>query len=265
MRSVFDTYLKLLDVSRQLPSLEYLTELTTAHITNIPFENISKLYYYHAKGLKYIPDIDLYLSGIKNNNFGGTCYSNNYHFNQLLNHLGFEAWLCGADMSAPDVHLTNIVVINDNKYLVDVGYAAPFYTPVPIDIKKPYSINHGSDFYKFFPLNKNGFIELKQYRDNKLKHGYIVKPIKRLIEDFEGVIKDSFRESATFLNRITIVKFYKGSSISLRNYSLIKITDSKPNKINLIGRQDIVDTIEINFKMPREIIENALSFIRNLD
>jgi len=41
---VVDHYLTILGVVRREPSLEALRELLAAHLTRIPFENISKLY-----------------------------------------------------------------------------------------------------------------------------------------------------------------------------------------------------------------------------
>ena len=96
-----------------------------------------------------------------------------------------------------------------------------------MDIKKIYSIVHGYDKYSYFPINKNGVFELKQFRGNKIKHGYKVKPFKRNIEEFKKVIEDSFAPSATFLNRITIIKFDHTSSVSVRNYSLVKINNKR--------------------------------------
>jgi hypothetical protein len=48
---VVDHYLTILGVVRREPSLEALRELLAAHLTRIPFENISKLYYRQRLGL----------------------------------------------------------------------------------------------------------------------------------------------------------------------------------------------------------------------
>jgi len=77
---VVDQYLAILGVVRREPSLEALRELLKAYLTRIPFENISKLYYRKRLGLVSLPPIQLYLDGIDKYHFGGTCYSNNYHF-----------------------------------------------------------------------------------------------------------------------------------------------------------------------------------------
>ena len=81
---VVDHYLAILGLLRRNPSLDALRELLAAHLTKVPFENISKLYYRKRLGLVDLPDIRLYLEGIEKYHFGGTCYSNNYHFHLLL-------------------------------------------------------------------------------------------------------------------------------------------------------------------------------------
>ncbi|PLX13441.1 MAG: hypothetical protein C0597_11750, partial [Marinilabiliales bacterium] len=106
---LFLKYLKLLGLRKQNPGFEYLREIVHAQISKIPFENLSKLLYKKRINLNGLIDFELYLEGIEKYNFGGTCYTNNFYFNQLLEWLGFEVKLCGADMKEPNVHLVNIV------------------------------------------------------------------------------------------------------------------------------------------------------------
>jgi arylamine N-acetyltransferase len=126
-------YLRLLGVSAREPNLSALKNLVRAQMMRVPFENISKLKWKHESGGAGIPDLKRYLRGIRDYNFGGTCYTNASHFHSLLAHLGYDVKLCGADMSQPDVHLVNVVRIDNREYLVDVGYAAPFLEPLPFD------------------------------------------------------------------------------------------------------------------------------------
>ncbi len=130
---LLERYLRLLGVPRRTPSLEGLRELVQAQLCRVPFENVSKLYYKKHLGLASLPSLELFLDGIERFNFGRTCYSNNYYFYQLLANLGYQANLCGVDMSNPDVHLVSMAELDQRQYLVDVGYAAPFAVPLPRD------------------------------------------------------------------------------------------------------------------------------------
>jgi len=102
-------YLSLLGVSRRPPSFHALRELVAAHVTRIPFENISKLHYHRHLGLHELPPLPLYLEGIERYHFGGTCYPNNFYLYSLLASLDYEVKLCGADMTNPDVHIVIMV------------------------------------------------------------------------------------------------------------------------------------------------------------
>lgn len=198
--SLFKEYLRVLNVSIKKPNLAALKELIRSHLQHIPFENISKLYYKKKFKLCYMPGFELYIEGIRKYNFGGTCYSNNFYFNQLLRYLGYNVVLCGADMKAPDVHLASIVTIEGQEFIADVGYAAPFLEPLPRNLSSDYQITFGNDKYILLPKDSNGFSQLKFYRNGALKHSYTVKPSSRLISEFDCVIKASFDETATFMN-----------------------------------------------------------------
>jgi arylamine N-acetyltransferase len=255
---LFDKYLKILKLKRKDPSIEYLTELVTSHITKIPFENISKLYYFKTKNLNKLINFDQYLFGIDKHNFGGTCYSNNYYFNQLLNNLGFEALLCGADMNILDAHLISIVVLNNKQYLIDVGYGAPFFNPIPLDLKEEYTINFGNETYLIGPKDSKGHSELKYFIKNKFNHGYIIKPVNRSITEFEGVINKSFQKSSPFLNRITAINFSVNSSIAIRNYSMFITNSKNVKKIDLLSKNHIIENIVQNFNIDYDIVKGVI-------
>jgi arylamine N-acetyltransferase len=263
--SIYDKFLKILKISKRDPSISALTQLVQAHLTTIPFENISKIYYKNNFGLMTIPDFDMYIDGISRYNFGGTCYSNNYYLNKLLNYLGYNVRLCGADMTNPDVHIVNIVNIEDREFLIDLGYAAPFYAPIPLDLKEEYKIAFGADKYILIPKTKNGNYELKMFRNERVKHGYKVKPQARSISDFETVINNSFRESATFLNAVLLVRFNPMSSVTIHNFSLIESFKHDFKLARLDNKAELAEKIYFHFVIPKNIVEESLNFITKFE
>jgi arylamine N-acetyltransferase len=264
-QSIYDRYLDALKISKRKPSLAALTEIIKAHLKYVPFENISKLYYLKNFNIKSIPDFERYVDGIRKYNFGGTCYSNNYYLNKLLSFLGYNVRLCGADMSNPDVHIVNIVVIDHREYLVDVGYAAPFFQPIPLDLPENYELNFGCDKYIIKPKDNRNYSELQLIRDGINKHGYIVKPHSRSITEFETVIEDSMKSTSTFLNAVLLVKYEKNSSVVIHNFSIIEIEDSKVNKIQLKDKEELIDQIYLKFGIPEKISRGSLSIIKNFN
>jgi arylamine N-acetyltransferase len=261
---VVDRYLAILGVARREPSLEALRELVAAHLTRIPFENISKLYYRKRLGLVNLPAIRLYLDGIEQYHFGGTCYSNNYHFHRLLRSLGYEAKLCASDMKAPQVHALNMIRIEGREYLADTGYAAPLLEPIPRDLAVDYETRLGRDRYVLKPQDANGCSRLELYRDGTLRHGYLAKPEPRKIEDFSKVIAASFSADATFLNSVLLVRFYPGRSVLIHNLTLVESEGDQSTVHGLANRDDLIAAIEQRFGITREIVREAVGQLGNL-
>ncbi len=261
---VVDRYLALLGVGRTKPSLAVLRDLVAAHLTRIPFENISKLYYRKALGLETLPDIRLYLDGIERYHFGGTCYSNNCHFHLLLRSLGYEAKLCAADMNTPDVHAVNMIMVDGREYLVDTGYAAPFLEPIPRDLQTGYEIRLGRDRYVLQPQDARGCSRLQLFRNEILRHGYLAKPAPRTLEDFGRVIAASFSADATFLNALLLARFWPGHGVTIHNLSVIESRGEESTVRELQSHEDLVEAIEHHFGIPRQIVGEAINQLNML-
>jgi len=252
-------YLRILGVSRREPSLASLGELTAAHLTRVPFENVSKLYRFRRTGFRRIPELARFLDEIEQFHFGGTCYSNNYHLHGLLRSLGYQAALCGADMAKPDVHLTNLVTIDGGEYLVDAGYGGPFLAPMPRNLAEDYTIALGEEQYVLNPRDGQGRSRLELRRDGQCKHGYVVNPAPRDIGEFARVIDESFSDSATFMNALVLVRFFEGRSVRLQNLTLIESEGTTSRTEKMKGASRLPDLIEERFGIPGRIAREALA------
>ena len=260
--SLFDKYLKLIGVEAAAPSYDLLCKLVKAHLIKIPFENISKLLF-KKQGMNKIPDLNTFIEGIEKFNFGGTCYTNNYYFHLLLQHLSFDVKLCGADMKNPDVHLINIVTINGREFIVDGGYAAPFLIPMPRDLKTDFVINSGDEKYIVKPVDETGRTKVEHYFNYALQHWYTANPQPRKIEEFQKVIEDSYADDATFMNAVRVVRFNKSVSTSLRNFSITETngTDVYTVKINF---EELLRVVSEKFGMPVILVKEALDSIKEI-
>jgi N-hydroxyarylamine O-acetyltransferase len=257
---VLSRYLRILGVPHREPGLAALAELTSAHLRRIPFENVSKLYHRADPGMR-LPDLERFLDGIGRNHFGGTCYSNNFHFHELLAHLGYRVSLCGADMSAPDVHVVNTVDLAGRRYLVDVGYGAPFHSPLPLDLERDHEVSWGGDRYVLRPRDSTGRSRVDAYADGRLRHGYRVNPRPRRIEEFARVIAASFDEGATFMNAVLVARFFPGLSVTLRNLTLREARESGSPAHRTLGREALPAAVERYFGIPEAITRQALEGI----
>ena len=254
-------FLNLLGIKKKTASFKYLSELIHAHLSTVPFENISKLYYKKLYNLEYIPDFRRYITGISNNCFGGTCYSNNYYFFKLLKFLGFDVKLCGADMNEPDSHMVIIAAVNNQDFLVDVGYAAPFLYPIPLYSESDHIIWSSRDKYIIKPRDNKGFSQLEMYRNGNLKHGYIVKPVSKKIEDFNKAISDSFKNDSAFFNSILITKYISGSFYSIHNLELSESRQNNSCISKISDKNELCDLIDKIFNIPVPITREIMKSI----
>jgi arylamine N-acetyltransferase len=256
-------YLGLLGVAPRRPGREALRELVASHLMRVPFENVSKLHR-KRRGFLGVPDARIFLDGMEQYHFGGTCYTNNFHFYTLLASLGYEVKLCAADMANPDVHMVIMVSVAGREYLVDAGYGAPFLAPLPRDLREDYVVALGRDRYVLRPQDGSGCSRLELYRGGALKHGYVAKPAARKIEDFADVIADSFRPTATFFNAVLLTRFFPESSVVIHNLELIESHGTESKVTRLKDRQNLAAAIEEYFRIPRPIVDEALTGLGDL-
>ncbi len=257
-------YLSALGVSRRQPSFSALRELVTAHLTHIPFENVSKLYNRKHHGLNGLPSLDLYLDGIERYHFGGTCYSNNFHFYTLLTNLGYEVKLCAADMRTPGVHAVILAAVDGREYLIDAGFAAPLLEPLPRDLTSDYVIALGRDRFVLKPQDATGCSRLELFRDGQFRHTYVVKPEPRKIADFSDVIAASFRPDATFLNCLLLTRFSPGRAVMIHNLTMVDSVADECTVQRFSSHNELIRKIEERFEMPKSILAEAVNELGEL-
>lgn len=255
---IFGRYLSILGVEAAPPSPEHLRRLVSAQLVRVPFENISKLFLTKTRGAVFAPSLEEHLDGIEHHRFGGTCYANNPHFFSLLRHLGYEVRLCGADMTNPDAHIVSMVELAGREYLVDVGYAAPFFEPLPRDLETPHEVRFGASRYVLEPQDDRGRSRLRLYRGGREIHGYLAKPEPREIGQFAGGIRDSYRSTATFMNTLVIERFFPGRSLRIHNLTLTESTPDSARTTRIADREELATVVEQTCGIPTSIVRQAI-------
>jgi N-hydroxyarylamine O-acetyltransferase len=265
---VFKRYLAILGISISEPNWQSLAKLTSAHLIRIPFENASKIYRARIQGIHNMPSIEDYLDGIERFNFGGTCFVNNYYLHLLLDYLGYEVKLCGADVleneAPPDGHIANVVTIGGHEVIVDVGFGAPFWHPIPRDSETDITIHLGSLRYILKPKDKEGLSRLEIYRDGQLLLGYALKPAARKLDDFAEVITRSYDDSAPLLNYLLIVRFFADGVARLRNNAITEVHGSESRSQKLATKDEIKNAIVDHFSMPANITRTVIDLLSGL-
>ena len=109
-------------------SLKQIEELTRAHLHTFPFELISKYTLADENFKKRIPSVSEFLERHDKLGWGGNCYVLNGRYVQLLDWLGYDVELVPVEKG----HIAIWLKWKGDEYLVDAGYAGPFFEPIPI-------------------------------------------------------------------------------------------------------------------------------------
>jgi N-hydroxyarylamine O-acetyltransferase len=120
----------------QEPSLDTLVRLQAAHLVRVPFEN---LHVFHRLGVQV--DVDWSYDKIVEQRRGGWCFELNGCFAELLRRLGYPVELLSCRTFAPVTgelspdfdHLTLLVHVDGEAYLVDVGWGDNPLAPLPAE------------------------------------------------------------------------------------------------------------------------------------
>jgi N-hydroxyarylamine O-acetyltransferase len=116
------------------PTAETLRELQVAHLCTVPFENLS----IHAKEPIVLEDEALFTKIVERRR-GGFCYEANGLFAALLRELGFDVVMLSAGVAnaegnfGPDFDHMALMVLLDQRWLVDVGFGDSFLKPLLLD------------------------------------------------------------------------------------------------------------------------------------
>ena len=255
MTGLHARYLRLLGIEEAPPGVEGLRLLVRRHLCRVPFENVSKLLLFGREGKGRPTRLEEFLDGIEHRDLGGTCYSSNPWFADLLRGLGYDADLLGADMTNPNVHTCIRVRVEGAGYHVDVGYAAPFREPIPLD-RVPFEIAEGAHRYVF-----DGS-EMAFYSHGKRGEGYTAHGPPRSQEFFEPIIVDSFRPEAYFLNTIRVARFFEDYSVSLRGTTLWVHRDGATSETELRSVAEIEEAVHVAMELPRCPVMEAIGVLR---
>ena len=259
-----ERYLRLLGMDAAPSGLAGLWAIVRAHVTRVPFENVSKLLLYGREGRARAITLAEFLDGIEHRDLGGTCYSSNPFLVDLLRTVGYEADLLGADMSEPDVHTSIRVRLDGIDYHVDVGYGAPLYEPIRLD-RLPYAVEWGRCRYVVEESNRLGEYVMSHYEDGRRKHGYVVHPPARDAGFFLPIIAASFEPARTFMRCLRIVRFFDGYSADLHDRVLTISRPGSSDQTRLDTRAQLRNAIDGVLGMPRCPIEEAVAIYESVN
>ena len=142
-----DAYLSRINYNgERTPTLETLSALQSLHTRFIPFEGLNPFL-----GLPVSLDINSLQEKLVQSGRGGYCFEHNILFSTMLRTLGFDVtwhsarvvWMVPEGVTLPRTHMTTLVRIDDQRYMVDVGYGGMTVTaPIKLVTGVPQSTTH---------------------------------------------------------------------------------------------------------------------------
>jgi arylamine N-acetyltransferase len=257
-------YLRLLGIDAASSGLAGLRAIVRAHVTRVPFENVSKLLLYGREGRARALTLTEFLDGIEHRDLGGTCYSSNPFLVELLRAVGYDAHLLGADMSEPNVHTSIRVRLDGTDYHVDVGYGAPLYEPIRLDCL-PYAVEWGRCRYVVDTSGRHGEFVMSHYEDGQRKHGYVVHPPARDAGFFLPIVLASFEPGRTFMRCLRIVRFFDDYSVDLRDRVLTISRPGSNDETRLDTPAQLRKAFDDVLRMPRCPVEEAIAIYESMN
>jgi N-hydroxyarylamine O-acetyltransferase len=262
MTASFKRYLRLLGIDHRPSGLSGLRLLVGHHLAKVPFENISKLLLYGREGAGRTTTLSEFLDGIEFSDLGGTCYSNNPFFAQLLRELGYDATLLGADMSQPNVHTCIRVGIDGLSYHVDVGFAAPFREPLRLD-RLPAHIHEGNNRYTFQPDGPDRY-RMSMFSGDEPREFYVAHGPALPRSVLDEVVVKSFSLRSHFLQHLRISRVFDSYSVDLMDRKLYRHENGKTTLTEIRSLAGLMAALEEQFHMPRCPVEPAISILERL-
>ncbi len=165
------------------PKAETLKLLQKQHLLQIPFENLD----IHWQS-PIILDARNFYEKIIREKRGGFCYELNGLFNKLLTEMGFQTKIISARVSqgegkfgAEYDHLAILAKIDDEEFLVDVGYGDFTAEPLKFELNVEQQDDNGIFLIKKFD---NEYFEVVKKDAEIWQSEYIFKDLARDLSEF---------------------------------------------------------------------------------
>ncbi|OJJ15267.1 hypothetical protein BKI52_38270 [marine bacterium AO1-C] len=163
-----------------------LIALHQQHVLTVPFEVLD----IHCN-VPFALNFEATYDKVVNRNRGGFCYELNYLFYRLLTHLGFKAHMVSSriydreGVLGPEYdHMSMLVVLNNDWWLLDVGYGDLFISPIQITDRQVFQ-----DWFKYFKIEQiegANYLLSESTNGSKFIKRYQFSTTPRALADFEA-------------------------------------------------------------------------------
>ncbi len=258
-------YLEFLGLSPEPPSLDFLGRLLRAHLHRIPFENISKLWYFRrlAELGWSVPPPEIWTESVRRRNFGGTCFTINSNLYRALLELGYDARLMRV---AGGGHLSVGVRLEGRLHLVDPGLGAPLFAPV--DLSRDTSVDWCGRGMRIYPMrNEPGAYHMDHYSDGKRKLAWTFSTLPEPLSQFGPNIDNSYSPTGYFMVYMTCSLYSANPdrNLSLANSAFtVRHADGRKIVTVLDSVEDIETVLREEFRLPGLPVREAIETLAGL-
>lgn len=256
-----DKYLKLLGIQKGHPNVSFLGATVKRHLSEIPYENISKIIRFNEVGPS-IPSLEEFVAGIAERTYGGTCFAQNIYLNHILNYLGFKSNLIGIRTDGLLTHLSLRVNVEGSNYFVDVGLMSSFSGPFRIHPSESFNKDLGNQRFVFSPKSDLENYHLEIWRDGKMIRGFESSSLAYTEQDLEIGIRKTFERSAMFMTTLCVHRVFETHSLGIwnKNFYQIKGTEHSVRKIQSYAELKSIFSDELS--LPRYPLELTLNLLQ---
>ncbi|PAE26461.1 arylamine N-acetyltransferase [Bacillus sp. 7894-2] len=228
--------------------LEYLTELQSGHMLNIPFENLDV-----TRKIPIRLDTDLFSEKILGRSRGGFCYELNGLFQLLLAELGYQSHLISCTVKKPDgwvrddSHAAILVYLHELPYLVDVGFGDSVRQPLPLTGEEKTDV---SGTYRI-KATAEGKFDLQRLENAKWKilYRFSDRPVQ-LYHFYDACLFNQTSPESHFTHGDLATIATKDGRITLSGLAVTKSEESGKNKFELtVGEKEDFLLGQFNIKL----------------
>jgi N-hydroxyarylamine O-acetyltransferase len=227
-------------------SADTLRRLQRAHLTTVPFENLS----IHAGEPIVLEDEALFEKVVARRR-GGFCYELNGLFAWLLRSLGFRVTMLAAEVvnargqwGAPFDHMALLVTLEE-RWLVDVGFGDSFLEPLKLEPHTEQA--QGSQSYRLDVVDGR-MIVMRQDRDAPWRAQYRFDLTPYEYEDYTAMCRfhQTSPESHFTRSRMCSMATADGR-VTISGMRLIVTTDEWRREYELSSEQAYTDALRDRF------------------
>jgi N-hydroxyarylamine O-acetyltransferase len=248
-------YLDKMDFIPKKANLDSLNTLIAKHIQLFAFSSINVLLKKELS-LDPAPLFDRVIT----NDTGGYCFEHNKIFNIVLKELGFEVKtfmariVLGGHFNNSRTHRVNIVTIDKQDYLVDVGFGS-LGPSGAILIESNFQTSFNSSAYKVskkdnefqLQLNKNGDAPLTLYVFDNAR--YTEKDCE------QGHFFSHKSPDAIFVNNLVVSKIFPNKVIHILNKEFSIEEDKNKKVLEILNKDHLSELLSKEFEINLSISE----------